>query len=227
MENKKITSFWNEMYKEMKPQKIGVEDFDRNDALNLIVEKYFNLLDQVKFLDFGCGLDLMNLFVETIDKDDKLISSLGIDPSKNCIDFINECLKLSSFAKVKFVIGKKDVLKDIPNSSFDLLFCSNVLDCLPVEINSSILEELSRIQVSNSYFILKVNFLVSEEAAKRNGLEIREDGYYQNDTFRLLSKEDEYWIDLFRNSNYSLVEKSLYERIPNGPKDRIFVFKKN
>lgn len=158
---------------------------------------------------------------------ESLEKAIGLDPSESAIKYMEETRKLSNFEKIEYKVGDSSSLATYDDESFDLIISSNVLDCIPPAEAKKAIKELVRLMNKEAIFFLKVNFYLEEEKAIKSGLKpIGNNCYEQNDVFRIGFFENEYWINLFEEEGLTLLKKDEFQRIPSGPKDRIFVFKK-
>jgi hypothetical protein len=72
---------------------------------------------------------------------------------------------------------------------------------------------------------LKFNFFLDDALIERIHMEkIDEDTYTINGVIRGLNKTTDAWISIF--SDFQLIEKAEFGRIPNGPKDRVLLLRK-
>ena len=74
--------------------------------------------------------------------------------------------------------------------------------------------------------MLKLNFLLTEDIIKRTKAEeIAPNTYTINGVLRSYNLSTEDWIARFEN--FTLLKQTTYERIKNGPLDRVLLFQKN
>ncbi len=225
MDEKKVTqnllSFWNDFFKELKPQNIDINDLKISNRLDELLK--FLGDNSTRVLDIGTGsgycLMMSRVFGEKIEY------GLGVDPSKNAIDFIKESCKLSKISNLEFLQGDHKYLKNLQDNSFDGIICSNVLDVVTPSTATEIIKEIDRLLKNEGYLLIKINFYLTKELIDRLKMEeIDENTYAINNVLRGVNLTQEQWLDKF--PKYDLLESSQYERIKNGPKDRVFLLKK-
>jgi SAM-dependent methyltransferase len=86
-------------------------------------------------LDFGCGIGYHSLEFPSANY-------LGIEPLQSCI---NKAHELFNESNRRFILGDHITLKEIPDSSFDLIIAIGVLHHINDDIVSEFLEESRRI----------------------------------------------------------------------------------
>lgn len=219
----KTKKFWNDAFSGIEPMKIDKKD--------IVIENNYDqdIVDSSKgchkVLDFGCGITFNLFCLEVFNQE--LVEAVGIDTSSNAIEFLNKTKEQSNFKKLKFVVGDYKTLKTYQDELYDLIICSNVLDCITPNDSLKEIKELTRILKKGGTFLLKVNFFLPKESAVKSGLvSIDEHSYTQNGIFRIAFFEDEYWINTFKEVGLTLIKQDLFQRNPKGPKDRIFIFTK-
>jgi SAM-dependent methyltransferase len=86
-------------------------------------------------LDFGCGIGYHSLEFPNA-------KYLGIEPLQSCV---KKAHKLFNETNRRFILGDHKTLKEIPDSSFDLILAIGVLHHINDDIVSEFLEESRRI----------------------------------------------------------------------------------
>ena len=86
-------------------------------------------------LDFGCGIGYHSLEFPNANY-------LGIEPLQSCV---KKAHKLFNETNRRFILGDHKTLKEIPDSSFDLILAIGVLHHINDDIVSEFLEESQRI----------------------------------------------------------------------------------
>jgi len=219
--NEKLQEFWNESGKGVDPIVITKEDVDTKDVFSHHMIEIGNNYERV--LDIGCGFG-ESLF-DVMLKGEKTKYALGVDTSKNAIEFASKTTSLSKIDNLEFKVCEEDTLNSIEDHSFDAIICSNTLDVVSPSMSIELINNIKRIVKDNGLVFIKVNFYLTEDIIERTkAIALGDDCYSINGVLRSRNKTDEYWINIFKP--FSLVNQDLYERIPNGPKDRIFIFKK-
>ncbi len=220
-EDKKLREFWNNYFVKIKAEKITSSDAKIESKLDEFLKLVGDNCNNV--LDIGTGTGYCAF--KTAIMGNKVKKVIAIDPSENAINFINETCKISDIKKIQALIGDQEALKKFGNDAFDGIICSNVLDVVPNEITQEIISQIDRIMKSDGYLLLKFNFYLTDELIKKINMEkIDENTYAINGVLRGVNYTTEEWIKRF--NNYKVENISEYERIPNGPKDRIVLLKK-
>jgi len=218
-----VKNFWNESYGYNTAVDIKKEDVEPTTIFDKDIAEFSKNASTI--LDYGCGITF-NLYIAHF-ANPNLKDALGIDPSKNAIDFCEESARKSGFENVHYEVGDIETLKKVRDDSRDFVICSNVLDCVFEKTRNEVVRELYRVTKNSGFFLLKVNFYLDKETALFYHLTaINEHDYAQKGLFRISFYEDEYWINLFSSLGFKLVRKDLYQRQEGIPEDRIFIFKK-
>ena len=220
-ENKKLISFWDEFFKKVQPMTLKSEDAKVENDL----DKYLKLLGDncERVLDIGCGWGYGLIVAKLLG--DKIKYGLGIDPSENGIHILNETCKLSGIEGLVGIAGTHEVLKENEDASFDGIICSNVLDVIPESTSNEVITEISRLLKPGGYFVLKFNFYLTEDLIQKIKMEkIGDNAYAIGGVLRGVNYTLDEWLSKF--DGFELVEQSEYERIPNGPKDRVALLRK-
>lgn len=219
----KVKEFWNNAYGVNSPITINKDLCVPENVFENYVAFYAK--NHFSILDYGCGITF-NLFL-CYYQNNKINQALGIDPSKNAIDFLNGSVKMSPVKNLNFIKGDIKELKNVKSESIDFLICANVLDCVTEEVRIPTANELARVLAKEGRFLFKVNFFLNQTEAKKHKLEpIGNHEYSQDGIFRIAFYDDEYWINLFSERGLTLLKQDYFQRNPTGPKDRIFIFTK-
>ncbi len=219
--NEKLKSFWNDFFEKLEPEAIKNEDIQIQNRLDELL-KFIG--DEAKsVLDIGTGSGYCLLVAKTLGK--TIEYGLGIDPAKNAIDFAKKTCELSKIDTLDFKVGDHHLLEELEDESFDGIICSNVLDVIPEETSNEVIKHITRLLKPEGYLLLKFNFYLTEALIERLKMEkIAENSYAMNGVLRGVNHTSKEWIDKF--AGYEVMEESEYERVKNGPKDRIILLKK-
>lgn len=217
--NEDLLSFWDASFNNLLTDTINgkwVEDENFNNC----VKKYIK--DDSNVLDYGCG---SGWAIMEIAYTVKLKGGLGIDPSKNAIDYLLRTKKASNLDFLDFKVGDQNLLNDY-HKYFDNAVSFNVIDVLPDDIIKSILKNISLSLKKDGYFIVGINPSFPKDFLDKNGF-IEENGYlFKNGILRLNIKTDEQWKELF--SQYFKVVDFFLVSLTEGEKKvprRVFVLK--
>ncbi|XFA98571.1 class I SAM-dependent methyltransferase [Candidatus Izemoplasma sp. B36] len=219
--NEKLINFWDEWFKKVEPQKINPDDAKIGNELDQYLKELGDVSE--KILDLGTGTGYGLLMAKLLGK--KVKYGLGIDPAKNAINYIEKTCELSGIKDVEFRVGNHKNLNDFSDGYFDGIICSNVLDVVPEETSNDMIKEISRLLKPNGLFVLKINFYLTDELIKKiNMEEVAKNTYTINGIVRGLNFTVDEWVK--RLKEFELVKTGEFERIKNGPKDRVLMLKK-
>lgn len=214
-----IASFWDTAFKEGEPSPLKKEDFQPSQKLNQDILLYGK--QAKKALDFGSGVDL--LFLEAA-LEGATFEGLNLDLSPAATKLYQGYIDLSKVTNVRCQKGGLEALSSYPDGSFDLVVISNVIDVLPADEAERILQSVKRLLAPKGVFLLKTNFYINDEMAHKRGMNLSDGKLYVDGVLRAVNRTNESWIA--QCEPLRLVDSYPYERIPNGPKDRCFVFMK-
>lgn len=219
--NEKLINFWDEWFKKVEPQKINPDDVKVGNELDQYLKELGDVSE--KILDLGTGTGYGLLTAKLLGE--KVKYGLGIDPAKNAINFIEKTCELSGIKDVEFRVGNHKNLNDFQDGYFDGIICSNVLDVVPEETSLEMIEEISRLLKPEGLFVLKINFYLTDELIKKIKMEeVDKNTYTINGIVRGLNFTVDEWVKKLKG--FELVKTGAFERIKNGPKDRVLMLKK-
>jgi len=220
-ENAKLIEFWDQMFKDREPMAIEKSDFDENDKLVGYLKDLGNQSETIMDIGTGSGYALFAIAMLS-EKPKKLY---GIDTSSSSILLAQETALKSGLKDIQFEQKNAEDLKEISPLSYDLIICSNTLDVIPYETSKAIIQEIKRILKKGGILLLKINFYLNQELIERLKMEeIDNNTYTMNGIIRGMNLTNEDWIK--RLAGFSLIKTDEYERLKNGPKDRIIILKK-
>lgn len=216
-----IKDFWNEAYKELKPMILNKSDFLIEDDFQRALKYLGDNAEDVLEIGVGSGRGLLACQATG----DKVKYLTGIDPSPYVVDFLNKTCTLSGINNVSIVEADHLYLESLNSQSIDGVIASNVLDVLEENISDFIIDEITRILKPGGYFVVKVNFYLTKEIIDRtNANELEPNVYAINGVLRSVNRTTNEWLKKFKN--FELIEKGTFERIKNGPLDRVLLLRK-
>ncbi len=219
--NEDLRNFWNLAYEKLEPMKIDPAEVKVESKLDEYLKEVADKCPKV--LDFGTGSGRFIITAAMLSHGIK--EGIGIDTSANGINFANGTSKLSGLDNLNFIVGDHLSLRNYKENYFDGIICSNTLDVVPLKTSNEMIKELTRVIKPKGYFVLKINFYLNDALIKKiNMEEVDKDTYTINGIMRGLNHTDKQWIDKF--NEFELIKSDEFERIPNGPKDRVFMFRK-
>lgn len=219
--NKTLIDFWDGVFKDVYVSKLNKDDFKVKNTL----DEYLRILGETtdKLLDLGCGSGYCLLCAKQLGQ--KISYGLGIDPSSNAINKLNEIIKVSDISGLEFKQGTHHDLKEIEDHYFDGIVSSNVLDVVPEKTSNEMIDEINRLLKPGGLFVLKLNFYLNKELIEKIGMvKVLENTYTINGVVRGLNFTSREWIDKF--PKFELIQQGEYQRLKKGPKDRVFMFRK-
>ncbi len=212
---KNLLQFWDNNFKVSQYDDSIVE----NDLVpnNIFVEE-LSKFKNLNCLDYGAGNGWASYILAHNN------NVLSVDSSKNAIDIIEHY-------KVVFELDSISTLKidtdwiSKTNDKFDLIFCSNVLDVLPLDISKDIISNFNRILNNNGFLIVGLNYYLDLEIASK-AYTLKGKEVYIDDILRLVSLTDDEWEDIF-SSYFDVIELKHFSW-PGEINDsrRLFVLKK-
>ena len=228
-DNKTLIEFWSEMLDLYDEDQEALNKCDAEEWKELAAsEKLFiaaaSLGNRKKVLDYGCG----NGWASVITVKSGCPDVTAVDPAPGAI-------RTARAYAAAFGAGEQmhaecigaDWLQGVPDSTFDGVFCSNVLDVVPPETAADILENLARVAADDAAVIIGLNFWMDPEKAAARGVKLTDDGIlYQDGVIRLVSRTDEEWTEIF--APYFTVEKLEHFAWPGEPAEnrRLFYLRK-
>lgn len=221
-ENKKLINFWDHQFEKVEPFQLTKSDIDVSQDFNRLL-KY--IADNSRYvIDLGCGWGYGLLTAKLLGN--AIEEGIAIDPSIHAINIFNKSCEMSKINGLKGIVGTHELLSQYSDSHVDGLICSNVLDVVPLETSLEIIEQIIRVLKPNGLCLLKFNFYLTNEIIERIKMEnIAANTYTINGIIRGLNYTTDEWIKRFKN--FEIIEMAEYERIPQGPKDRLVLLKKH
>lgn len=220
-ENVKLINFWNEQFSKVQPMTLKAEDFPSD-------QDYIKQLKYVgdhaeTVLDLGCGWGFGLIASKLLG--DKIKKGIGLDPSEHAVHILLETCKQSKIEHVEGIVGTHEKLGSIESASIDGIICSNTLDVVPKETSDEIILEIKRLLKPHGLLLIKLNFLLTDEIITRIKMEeIAENTYQINGILRGLNYDLETWLSKF--DGFEVIETTTFERIKDGPKDRVVLLRK-
>jgi SAM-dependent methyltransferase len=216
-----LKQFWNNQFTKLEPTVIKTNEVKEENSLDKFL-KYLGDHSE-KILDIGTGSGYGLLTAKILGEKAKY--GLGIDPSLNAINFLNKTCEMSDIKGICGQVGDHKILENELSESFDGIICSNVVDVVPEKTANEIIREIQRLLKPNGILVLKINFYLTEELIKKIKMEeVDTNAYAINGILRGVNYTLDEWINRF--DGFEVIEREEYERIPNGPKDRVLLLRK-
>lgn len=221
-ENEKLIRFWNTFFEKTEPMEITKDDLPINQDINRLL-KYVGD-HSLTVVDIGCGWGYGLITAKLLG--DKMQKGIGIDPSEQAIDILQKTCTKSKINGLEGIVGTHSELERFYPSEFDGVICSNVLDVVPYETSLDIISQIKRVLKPGGLCLLKFNFYLTDEIIQRIKMEkIDTNTYTINGVIRGLNYTTDTWINRF--NDFEVIELAEYERISQGPKDRLLLLKKS
>ena len=210
---------WNRVFAECTPVDLRKLDlkvehmFD--EALKLFAEH------TTKVLDFGCGTGDISFQYLQYQPTHKI---LGIDASKTGIEFAGETAKLSGYKTAVFMEGGEQSLKQLEENSFDGVILSNVLDVMPKDVSSTVIDDLERVLKPGGSWFIKMNPYYSKEELESFGYKNMGNQIYEEDhILRLRQATTNYWKEKFARFGKEIIYLE-FEYLWQEGMNRLFVY---
>ena len=199
-DNRKLIEFWDKALTLSDEDKQGeLQNSPESWKEMAPSEKLFKTAEALgkcnKVLDYGCG----NGWAGIIAAKSGCPDVTAVDVAKGGAEsakFYSEFFGVSDSLHAKLI--DPDWLSIVPDGTFDGLFCSNVLDVVPIETSQDIIVQLARVAKKGAQVGIGLNFHMSPEKAKERGIELA-DGkmLYVDGVLRMVSLSDEDWAKRF------------------------------
>lgn len=213
---KNLVSFWNDCFNNN--DKIEVTDYKTLAPSKKLYDALEILSKEDKVLDYGCGHGWASIILAKVGCKDVTAS----DMAPNAIKMAKEYSKAYQVdSNINFKLINDDYLNNELDSYYDGVFCSNVLDVVPMDVSQSIIKFLHRVVKENGLVIIGLNYYLDLDKAP-NGFKVIDKNVYINDILRLVSLTDEEWVNIF--SEYFTIEKTIHFSWPNENVERRRIF---
>ena len=219
--NENLSAFWDEVFKKYEAKTIQQDDLGVNHEMDAFIKEVAD--HSTNILDFGCGNGYGILTAHFLGS--KMEKGVAIDPSTYAIKTLQKTLELSKVSSIEAIQGTEETLKQYPDGYFDGMLCSNVLDVVPYETSGAMIKELSRVCKKGALFFVKLNFYLTKEIIKRtNAEEVAPNTFFMNGVLRAHNLSTEEWMARFED--FEFIKEASYERIKDGPLDRVLLLRK-
>ena len=213
---KNLVNFWNDCFNNN--DKIEVTDYKNLVPSKKLYEALEILSKEDKVLDYGCGDGWASIILAKVGCKDVTAS----DMAPNAIKMAKEYSKAYQVdSNINFKLINDDYLNNELDNYYDGVFCSNVLDVVPMDVSQSIIKFLYRVVKENGLVIIGLNYYLDLDKAP-NGFKVIDKNVYINDILRLVSLTDEEWVNIF--SEYFTIEKTIHFSWPNENVERRRIF---
>lgn len=213
--------FWNDQFKGIEPVKVDPSQATIDNKLDEYLQRLGN--DTHNILDIACGAGTCLIGAHLLG--DNHPQGLGLDASHHAIEFASKTAGLSGLTKLTFQEGDETVLESIPSNSYDGIICSNFLDVIPASLSEYVISQIKRILAPKGYFLLKVNFYLTEALVEKLHMEeIAPHTYTMKGIIRAYNLTTDEWLAIFYE--WKPLDIDGFQRAPNLPEDRIIYFQK-
>ena len=177
-----------------------------------------------KVLDYGCGEGWAGI----------TLSKSGCN-NVTGVDVVENATKLAEFLGTAYGAGdgfktecvSTDWIAKEKETSYDGIFCSNVIDVVPADIAEDIIKNIARIATKDAKIIISMNYYQKAVSNPDKNLEVKNGNeIYLNGVLRMVSRTDEEWSGIL--GNYFDVEKIEHFAWPGEKEEtrRIFILRK-
>lgn len=148
-----------------------------------------------KVLDYGCGNAWAGIIAAKSGCPDVTAADVAKGGAESA-EFYAGFFDVSDKIHVKLI--DPDWLSSVADETFDGLFCSNVLDVVPIETSQDIIVQLARVAKKGAQVGIGLNFHMSREKAKERGIELVGGRMlYVDGVLRMVSFSDDEWAKMF------------------------------
>lgn len=220
-QNESLVKFWDHLFKDLQPTPLDLTDIKVEHSLDAYLKELGDQCENV--LDIGTGSGYCLFKTKILGS--KFKQGLGIDPSKNAINYLRKTCEISNINDLKFIKGNHEILSSFKDDSFDGISCSNVLDVVPEKTSNEIINEIVRLLKPGGLLVLKLNFFLDKEMMEQIRMkEVAPHTFERDGVIRGLNFTTEDWIQ--KLNQLSLVKTGSFPRLKNGPEDRLLMFMK-
>ncbi|MCR5308774.1 MAG: class I SAM-dependent methyltransferase [Bacilli bacterium] len=198
---KTLVEFWNEGFAltEEDKKQIEVSTGSADDLKGFapspkLFEITCSFKDKNNVLDYGCGSGWASLIMAKFGAN-KVTS---VDVAPNSIEMLN-CYKkafgvdniIDAYAIDENWLGSQE-------DKYDGLFCSNVIDVVPLEMAKEIVKNAAKAVKKGAKVVFSLNYYVPPKLMEEKGHNINGPHIYINGVLRLTSLTDEEWASIFK-----------------------------
>ncbi len=226
---KTLVEFWNKGFELSEEDKKQIECSTGNiDDLKgfapspKLFEIACSFKDKNNVLDYGCGSGWASLIMAKFGAN-KVTS---VDVAANSIEMLNCYKKAFGVEDIidTYVIDENWLSSQ--DDKYDGLFCSNVIDVVPLEMAKEIVKNAATAVKKGAKVVFSLNYYVPPKLMEEKGHRINGPHIYINGVLRLTSLTDEEWASVFKQ--YFKILKLDYFSWPGEEKEsrRLFVLQK-
>ena len=225
-----LVEFWNKSFaltNEDKEQLSAQINADEDWKQLAPSQKLFDCLslfkDKSNVLDYGCGSGWASIIMAK----NGTKSIAAVDVASLSIDMLNcytKAFKVDN--QIKGLAIDCDWLSKQEENVYDGLFCSNVIDVVPLEMAEDIIKESARVVEKDALVVFSLNYYIDPKEMEKRGCVVISNNIYINNVLRLMALKDEEWLAIF-NKYYQLVKLD-YFAWPGEEKEtrRLFILKR-
>ena len=197
---KTLVDFWNQNFALEEEEKKQLEETSNDDSWKELPPsaKLFDVLTSFKgkehVLDYGCGSGWGSLVMAKSG-----VSRItAVDVANNSLEMLRCYAKAYGVdQQIEGIVIDEAWLSKQPKGVYDGLFCSNVIDVVPLEMAKRIVEECARVVQEGAFVVFSLNYFIEPEKMAERGAKIDGPHIYLNGVLRLLSLTDLEWKNLF------------------------------
>lgn len=198
-DNRALVAFWDQAF--AAPEEPDADAPAREEDLRELapsLKLYLaarSLGQRSKVLDYGCGSG----WAAVIAAKAGCADVTAMDAAPGALQAARRCAARCGVAeRIRFGLAEPGGLPDVPDETYDGVFCSNVLDVIPPETAEEILRALARVLCRDGVAFIGLNYCLPPEAAAARGLELVDGSrLYVDGVLRLVSRTDAEWAAIF------------------------------
>ncbi|MFW5838673.1 MAG: class I SAM-dependent methyltransferase [Bacillota bacterium] len=221
--NETLKVFWDTQFQALKePMEIKKVDFvptnALDDALVYLGDHTSNILD----IGAGSGYAILTAIIHG----KKVKHGVALEPSHAASNFLKMSLKKSDIHTINVIQEDHTYVKtDKHHHHYDGIICSNVLDVVPKQTSLDIIKAIDYSLKPGGLLLIKLNFYLTDTLIDKLKMTCLGDNMYAiNNVLRGLNYDTATWITMFKG--YKVIKQDAYERLKNGPKDRLILMRK-
>ncbi len=221
--NETLRAFWDNQFQSLnEPIEINKEDFAPTNALDEALVYLGNHAKNI--LDIGAGSGYAILTAVMHGK--KVEHGVALEPSQAASNFLKMSLKKTDIHTIDVIQDDHTYVKsDKHHHKYDGIICSNVLDVVPKQTSLDIIQAIDYSLKPGGLLLIKLNFFLTDELIEKLKMTGLGDNMYAiNNVLRGLNYDTATWITMFKG--YEVIKQDTYERLKNGPKDRLILMRK-
>lgn len=189
----RLVKYWNQAFSVNLDEEMNQDYKELAPSLKLY-EALKELSKKKNILDYGTG----HGFASIIMAKENDTNITAVDMAPNAIKMASKLAQFYQVPSINFKVIQENDLNHY-DTIYDGIFCSNVLDVIPLEITRNILEYFSKVTSKDASIVIGLNYYLDLSEYKTNErTKVNPPYFYIDGVLRLMSKTDEEWIEIFK-----------------------------